>query len=356
MGLQFGSGILSQGLLGGLQLLQGRGGLLGGALNGGSVFVGGRQGTAERKLGEDDGIHLVGVLLIVGVIIGVGVLDLIQLGLSVVAGGELHVNQLHQPVVGHVGPESGPDKGVAAGQVVGDPGGFQLGQGGADGGLGLAGEGVALVPGLPGQGTVPGQLFHSQLQQMVVPGLAGGLVVDLLLYRLAGIKGIHLGLLGVDAVVVVLQVRRGVCFAVDIQGGEAALEDAAAPEHGGDGRDNDHHGNDSVNSHGPAVLLLLLAAFFVPFGLGMGLFLCTHSCFSPLIINSVRNRPPGPGGFRSRDKHFRDIILKTAPDCNRRAGFLHIVYKQKRPRQSSRGQNAGITMAIYTPLWPCGPV
>ena len=37
--------------------------------------------------------------------------------------------------------------------------------------------------------------------------------------------------------------------------------------------------------------MVLLAAFFVPVSPGLGLFLCTHSWFSPLIFSSIAGRP-----------------------------------------------------------------
>ena len=146
--------------------------------------------------------------------------------------------------------------------------------------------------GLLGQGGVAGELLHCQLHQVVIPALAGGLVVDLLLHRGGGVEQVLPGLLVVKAGVVILHIGGGVLGAVDVQGGEAALEDTAVKEHHDDGRYHHQNGDNGVDNHRPAVLLLLLTAFFRPFGPGLGLFLCTHSCFSPLIFGS-RGRPLG---------------------------------------------------------------
>ena len=230
------------------------------------------------------------------------------MGLGPVPGQSLGLEQLHQPVVGHVGAVVGPDEGVPVGVAVADPAGVQLGQGGVQGLLGLGGQGVARGLGLLGQGGVVGQAVQSGPHEVIIPGLAGLLVVHLVLGGHAGVEGggVVLAGIGVDdlvigGVVVELHVGGGVLDAVHLHRGEGALEDAAVPHQQDHGGDHHHHAHQSVQGHGPAVGALLLAALLLPLGLALGLgFLgLAHGLFSPLV-QSMR-APVGRGKNRPGD-------------------------------------------------------
>ena len=212
----------------------------------------------------------------------------VQLCLGVVGSQNVLLDQLHQLVIGHIGAEAGPDKGVPAGVAVAGPGGVQLVQGGLQALLGFLREGIALALRLRGHGCALGQLLRRLLQQMVIPALARLLVIDLGLHRHIGEERVAGSLLVIQAAVVILHLGGGILDAVHIQGGQIALKDAAVPEHQGDGRHHDHHADGGVQSHRSAVLLFLLAALLVALRPGLGLFLwgCTHSCFSPLVFSS----------------------------------------------------------------------
>ena len=205
--------------------------------------------------------------------------DGVQLGLGVVAGQKLLLHQLHQTVIGHIGAVVGTDQGLPAGGLT-DPGRVQLGQEAVQLRLALLSEGEALAAGLSGQGGAVGQALHGQVHQVVVPALAGGLVVDLLLHRLGGVKQVLLGLFIVDTAVVILHVGDGILDSVDIQGSEVALEQTAVPDHQSQGGHHDCNGHDAIDGRCAAVLLFLLAALLVALGLGRILFFggCTHSC------------------------------------------------------------------------------
>ena len=164
----------------------------------------------------------------------------------------------------------GTDELLPAGQSIADPDGVQLVQGGVQIVLCLLGEGVSLAVGPGRQGRVGGQRFNRLLHQVVVPALAGLLVIDLLFYGSAGVKGIVGGLVCVKATVVVLHLDGGIVLAVEGQCGEAALKDAAVEKHHDNGSNHHNCGDCGVNSHRTVVLLLLLAALFIALGLLLG--------------------------------------------------------------------------------------
>ena len=131
---------------------------------------------------------------------------------------------------------------------------------------------------------------------MVVPGLAGGLVLDLVLGILGGIEcrqTVHgVLILSLDGVAVeILHFRNGVVGAVDGDGSGLALENAAVPDQKGGNQNHGDHADDRIGDPVTAGGLLLLpellctlAEHLAGFALA-GLFFsgCTHSWFIPLM-------------------------------------------------------------------------
>ena len=227
-----------------------------------------------------EGVQLVRVLPVVVLVLLLAVGDVPRLGLGVVVGQGLLLQKGGQPVIAHIGAVVGPDKGVQAGVIIAEPGGVQLGQKAVQVAPGVFGQGVPLGGRLLGQGGVGGQALHCVLHQVVVPGLAGLLIIHLLLDRDPGVEGVHAQ--GAQAVVdraavgggvVILQLHGGVLGVPHRQRGEGALKDAAGPDHQHHGQQDYRPADASVERHGPAVRLLLLAAAFRPLRPALGIVL-----------------------------------------------------------------------------------
>ena len=127
---------------------------------------------------------------------------------------------------------------------------------------------------------------------MVIPALAGLLVVYLILGGRRGIKGGHvirfhvlLDSGAIRGIKVEVHIGNGIFVTVYLYGGEAALEDAGVPQDHGGSNNHYHDTDQSIQGRGTAVGLFLLTALLLALSLGLALILFgfAHSLFSPLI-------------------------------------------------------------------------
>ena len=332
-------GLSLGGVKGGLLLLVGH--LHGVALLvglGGHVGLNGQHGVVV-------GVQLIRVLLIVGLqlLVRVG-----QAALAVVlvvgsdglvgdhfgAGSHVHIGTV---VSAHIGLHS-----VAAGAGLG----FQLRQLLVHIGLAQRREGVALFLCLVADHGVFGQSINGRLQEVVVPGGAGLLVLDLLLGVHGAVKAFHKAIPGsyggllIEGVIIELYVSDGIVLAVHGEGYGPLLEKAAVPHQQGHGQGGDDDAQDDVDH--PLALAALLGAVVALLSISRalaGLFFsgCTHSLFRPLVIEL---RTPEPWKTGSA---FHDIIQNFFPGFKGagegKGQLLHFVHgkRDKKDRGLRRG-------------------
>ena len=193
-------------------------------------------------------------------------------------------------VIGHIGPVVAADH-LVAGVVLPHPGVVQGGDRLVQGSLTVLTYGIALGHGLVVEGGDGGQIVHRPVQQMVIPGVAGFLVIDLVLGVLGiiktGLQAIHGVLQGVliHDIIVVLQVGRGILGVLDGDSGHGPLDQSAVQDQGHSDSRHTDDADHSVQDGAAAVSLLFALALLDPLvrplaGLTLAGLLfsgCTHS-------------------------------------------------------------------------------
>ena len=271
----------------GLGGLQGGGLLLVGHLHRVALFIGLLlHGGLDREDRVAEGVQVVGVLVIVGLGLLIGVGQAVLIVLPVGVGQHLVGVEGLEGILVHI---AAVVQFQVAGQTVigaaGAPGAVQGGQLALQIGLVLLGEGVALRLGGVDQDGDLGQVVDGLFQQIVPPGLAGLLVVDLLggVHIVVKGGGAHHGIVigGVKGrLVVILHHGGAVVLSVNGDSGGALLEEAAVPHQKGDGQYRNNAARDAVQDVLAAVLVLLTVIPALDIGGVRPGFLfsgCTHS-------------------------------------------------------------------------------
>ena len=274
----------------GLGGLQGGGLLLVGHLHRVALFIGLLlHGGLDREDRVAEGVQVVGVLVIVGLGLLIGVGQAVLIVLPVGVGQHLVGVEGLEGILVHI---AAVVQFQVAGQTVigaaGAPGAVQGGQLALQIGLVLLGEGVALGLGGVDQDGDLGQVVDGLFQQIVPPGLAGLLVVDLLCGVRVVVKRSVVGISHDRAVVGVVEGRlivilhhgRAVVLSVNGDSGGALLEEAAVPHQKGDGQYRNNAARDAIQDVLAAVLVLLTVIPALDIGGVRPGFLfsgCTHS-------------------------------------------------------------------------------
>ena len=253
-----------------------------------AFLVGG--GGVNRGLDGKDrvvkGVQGVLVLLVVGLQLLVRVGQVVLVVLLIVGSSDLGGDDILINLLRHVGAVIGAQIVVQVGVTVGTGGLLHLLQVHIHIGLALSRQSVALLlGGVVDHGDL-GEAVNGLVEEVVIPGGAGLLILDLILGIHAGVKaGVHAHLRVVQGlrhgvVVIILYGGGGNVFPVDGQGGGPLLEETVVPNQQSDGQDGDDHAHNDVDPvHAVAFFFRFVVA---PLGVGRALAVllfsgCTHS-------------------------------------------------------------------------------
>ena len=271
----------------GLGGLQGGGLLLIGHLHRVALFIGLLLHSGlDREDRVAEGVQVVGVLIIVGLGLLIGIGQAVLIVLPVGVGQHLVSVEGLDGVLVHIAAVVQLQvAGQAVVRAAGAPGAVQGGQLALQVGLVLLGEGVALGLGSVDQDRDLSQIVDGLFQQIVPPGLAGLLIIDLFggVHSVVKGGGAHHGIVigGVEGcLIVVLHHGGAVVLSVDGDSGGALLEEAAVPHQKGDGQYHNNAARDAVQDVFAAVLVLLTVIPALDIGGVRPGFLfsgCTHS-------------------------------------------------------------------------------